>query len=125
MKTLSTSQLADIIKRKREALHLSQNDLSKLTHINRSLISRMEQKDFVPSILQLESLGRALNFELDDVFINSNTPKLDSPSPLHIAVAGTGYVGLSIATLLAQHNHVTVTFFPIFVFWAITIPFNP
>ena len=24
-----------------------------------------------------------------------------------IAVAGTGYVGMSIATLLAQHNHVT------------------
>ena len=32
---------------------------------------------------------------------------LPSPSPLRIAVAGTGYVGLSIATLLAQHNHVT------------------
>lgn len=26
---------------------------------------------------------------------------------LNIAVAGTGYVGLSLATLLAQHNHVT------------------
>ena len=26
---------------------------------------------------------------------------------MHIAVAGTGYVGMSIATLLAQHNHVT------------------
>lgn len=24
-----------------------------------------------------------------------------------IAVAGTGYVGLSLAVLLAQHNHVT------------------
>lgn len=24
-----------------------------------------------------------------------------------VAVAGTGYVGLSIATLLAQHHHVT------------------
>ena len=24
-----------------------------------------------------------------------------------IAVAGTGYVGLSIATLLSQHHHVT------------------
>ena len=28
-------------------------------------------------------------------------------SGLKIAVAGTGYVGLSIATLLAQHNQVT------------------
>lgn len=26
---------------------------------------------------------------------------------MNIAVAGTGYVGLSMATLLAQHNHVT------------------
>lgn len=25
---------------------------------------------------------------------------------LNIAVAGTGYVGLSIATLLSQHHHV-------------------
>ena len=25
----------------------------------------------------------------------------------NIAVAGTGYVGLSISVLLAQHNHVT------------------
>ena len=28
-------------------------------------------------------------------------------SNVNIAVAGTGYVGLSLATLLAQHNHVT------------------
>ena len=27
--------------------------------------------------------------------------------PYQIAVAGTGYVGLSIAVLLSQHNHVT------------------
>ena len=33
--------------------------------------------------------------------------KLSNFLTMNIAVAGTGYVGLSIATLLAQHNHVT------------------
>ena len=28
-------------------------------------------------------------------------------SDIKVAVAGTGYVGLSIATLLSQHHHVT------------------
>ena len=32
---------------------------------------------------------------------------MNNPSNLSIAVAGTGYVGLSIATLLAQHHKVT------------------
>lgn len=41
------------------------------------------------------------------VFADTAHDRLSSPSPLRIAVAGTGYVGLSIATLLAQHNHVT------------------
>ena len=31
----------------------------------------------------------------------------DTPSPFKIAVAGTGYVGLSLAVLLSQHNEVT------------------
>ena len=33
--------------------------------------------------------------------------KITNYRNMNIAVAGTGYVGLSIATLLAQHNHVT------------------
>ena len=32
---------------------------------------------------------------------------INKSTNMNIAVAGTGYVGLSIATLLAQHNHVT------------------
>ena len=58
-------------------------------------------------IPQLEQLGKTLGFEPDEVFVDNSSNKLPSPSPLNIAVAGTGYVGLSIATLLAQHNHVT------------------
>ena len=40
--------------------------------------------------------------------IHANAGKCAEPErKYNIAVAGTGYVGLSIATLLAQHNHVT------------------
>lgn len=38
---------------------------------------------------------------------NASERKLDI-SKMKIAVAGIGYVGLSIATLLAQHNQVVV-----------------
>ena len=39
--------------------------------------------------------------------VTKGTPCLLYTSSMNIAVAGTGYVGLSIATLLAQHNKVT------------------
>ncbi len=107
MKKLSTALLADIVKNKRKVLDLSQQQLADKTGINRAQLSRLEQEDYYPSIPQLEALGDILGFEVEDVFINKENKKLPSPSPLNIAVAGTGYVGLSIATLLAQHNHVT------------------
>lgn len=86
---------------------MTQKQLSDMTGINRAQLSRLEQQDYLPLIPQLESLGDALGFDLDDVFTDAKSNKLQSPAPLNIAVAGTGYVGLSIATLLAQHNHVT------------------
>ena len=107
MKKLSTTILAEIVENKRKAAKLTQVQLAEKTGINRAQLSRLEQEDYYPSIPQLEALGEALGFDLDDVFINAASKKMESPSPLNIAVAGTGYVGLSIATLLAQHNHVT------------------
>ena len=107
MKMLSTAILAEIVETKRKAAKMTQAQLAEKTGINRAQLSRLEQEDYYPSIPQLEALGEALDFELDDVFINAGNQKLESPAPLNIAVAGTGYVGLSIATLLAQHNHVT------------------
>lgn len=107
MKKLSQSLLADIVSTKRKAKNMTQQELSDKVGINRALLSRLEQQDFIPSIPQLENLAEVLDFEPSDLFINSEINKMKSPSPLNIAVAGTGYVGLSIATLLAQHNHVT------------------
>ncbi|MCI8326345.1 MAG: helix-turn-helix domain-containing protein, partial [Lachnospiraceae bacterium] len=106
MKKLSTSLLATIVTTKRKTLNMTQAQLAELTGINRSQLSRLEQEEYLPLIPQLESLGEVLGFDLDDVFINSANKKIPSPSPVKIAVAGTGYVGLSIAILLAQHNQV-------------------
>lgn len=107
MKKLSPSRLADTVVRLRKQKSMTQAQLGEATGINRALISRIEQQDFVPSIEQLENLGYVLDFDITELFTNSSSEKIASPSPLNIAVAGTGYVGLSIATLLAQHNHVT------------------
>lgn len=107
MKKLSPSLLAQIVSSKRKELNMTQKQLSGMTGINRAQLSRLEQQDYLPLIPQLEALGDALGFDLDDVFTDAKSNKLQSPAPLNIAVAGTGYVGLSIATLLAQHNHVT------------------
>lgn len=108
MKKLSQSLLASIVNSKRKEKSMTQQELGDAVGINRALLSRLEKKDFMPSITQLQNLGDFLGFEPDTLFINpKSTQKINSYSPLNIAVAGTGYVGLSIATLLAQHNHVT------------------
>ena len=105
---LSKKSLADIVTRKRKELSLTQQQLADKTGINRAMLSRLETQDYVPSIPQLESLSEVLEFDVTDVLHDGgNGENLEKVSPLNIAIAGTGYVGLSVATLLAQHNHVT------------------
>ncbi|HFC9238425.1 TPA: nucleotide sugar dehydrogenase, partial [Enterococcus faecium] len=107
-KKLSQKRLAQIIIDSRKSLKMTQQQLAVATGINRALISRLESLDFIPSIQQLESLAEVLNFEPTDLFINeSNKSNRTKHQSKNIAVAGTGYVGLSIAILLAQHNQVT------------------
>lgn len=71
MNKLSISALAETVSTKRKEKSMTQQDLSDATGINRALISRLEQKDFIPSIPQLEKLEEILGFELEEVFINS------------------------------------------------------
>ena len=69
MKTLSTAKLAETLKSKREEKGLTQEELCKLTGINRVMIGRIEHENFIPSIAQLEALSNALGFEITDIFI--------------------------------------------------------
>ena len=107
MRTFSFEILADTVKKKRKAKGMTQAELSKATGMNRSMIGRMENMTFKPSIEQLEALAQTLDFDLIDLYAEEAKPKTMPAKRYNIAVAGTGYVGLSIATLLAQHNHVT------------------
>lgn len=108
MKKLSVDKMILTIRKRRKDMNLTQADLAKATGINRVTIGRIENKEYTPSIEQLQSLGEALDFEPIDLFIEEQKNNIPLPKKKYnIAVAGTGYVGLSIAVLLAQHNHVT------------------
>lgn len=107
MKKLSPETLKELVINKRKELGLTQNDLSEKTGINRTMLSHIETLEYIPSIAQLESLAEVLDFEVTDVFKEEKVKvEVKKMKQYNIAVAGTGYVGLSIATLLAQHNHV-------------------
>ena len=108
MKKISKELLAKIVKEKRSELNITQNRLSELSEINRAMLSRIENGNYLPTIEQLEKLGEVLNFDFDDLFEKEVIEKERLvKEPCKIAVAGTGYVGLSLAVLLAQHNKVT------------------
>ena len=105
MKHLSLKLLAGTVAGRRKALKLSQAALSERTGINRSILSRLEAGDYSPSVDQLLALSAALGFPTSDVIVDDEAA-VPSVGRQKIAVAGTGYVGLSLAVLLSQHNDV-------------------
>lgn len=107
MKSLSPQLLSRVVTEKRKTLRLTQAELAKQTGINRSLISKLEDGKFTPSVDQLLALTDSLGFDISEVCVAENNAETPLLRQYKIAVAGTGYVGLSLAVLLAQHNTVT------------------
>ncbi|MCH4034973.1 MAG: nucleotide sugar dehydrogenase [Lachnospiraceae bacterium] len=120
---LNTQKLAKIVLERRKKVGLTQAALSEATGINRTMISHIEDGNYVPSLAQLTALANALSFDPDEIFEKGEERSeaaeeagedktrgrlpLPAGKKFRIAVAGTGYVGLSLATLLSQHSHVT------------------
>ncbi len=110
MKKFSPNKMVKTITKLRKDRGLTQAQLAAITGINRGMLSRLESYDYIPSIEQLQTLAEVLNFEITDFFEDeeaSPSLKRTVDKKYNIAVAGTGYVGLSMAVLLSQHNHVT------------------
>ncbi|MBU3189777.1 helix-turn-helix domain-containing protein [Clostridium bowmanii] len=70
MKKLFTIKLAKIIKIKHEDKKLTQDQLCEITGLNRLMIGRIERQNFIPSIIQLQSLVSTLEFEITDMFVD-------------------------------------------------------
>ena len=91
---------------RRKSLGFSQSELAEKTGIDLGSLSELERGDRVPSVDQLLSLSEVLGFFPDEVFSDGSAAAVSVPRK-KVAIAGTGYVGLSLAVLLSQHHDVT------------------
>ena len=106
MKHLSLKLLAAVIRDRRKALGLSQAALSELTDIHCSVLSGLEKGEYSPFADQFLALSEVLGFRHADVLAD-DAEEIKKTGRMKIAVAGIGYVGMSLAVLLSQHNDVT------------------
>jgi len=81
--TISMSKLSKIVTEKRRVLDLTQNDIQKLTGINRLMIGRLEKGEFLPSLPQLNKLTEVLEFSINDILDDSHEQNV------YVAMRGT------------------------------------
>ena len=82
MKKLSAAKLAETVVTLRKKQNMTQLQLAQSAGMNRSMLSRLESGEYIPSIGQLQSLASVLGFEPTDMFseqpAKESEPVLDS-----------------------------------------------
>lgn len=108
MKKFSHDLLIAAVREGRKAKGWNQTKLSAKTGINRSILSRLEQGTYSPSLDQLDSLAEALEFDVSSLYIDTDKHAEEKAPHYNIAVTGSGNLKLSLAALLSKQHHVTV-----------------
>ena len=94
MRNFSISKLAETILAQRKALNLTQQELADKAGINRSMLCRLENQDYVPSMDQLTRLANTLQFDVTDVFIEYSRPVFHRVVPEQGSVYTSGFKDL-------------------------------
>ena len=78
MKKMSIEKFMETVHHLRKEKGLTQAQLAAATGINRAMIDRMESKDYVPSMEQMQALGGTLGFEVD-MFVEDGATEENAP----------------------------------------------
>lgn len=76
MKKLSIDKLVSTIHTLRKEKGLTQAQLADATGINRAMIGRIENKDYIPTVEQMQAMAEVLGFEVVDMAYFGFTNKL-------------------------------------------------
>lgn len=71
MKRMSQEKMVAIVKQLRKTKNLTQEQLSAETGINRQMIGRLENSEYMPSISQLEKLAEILGLDITDLYVEN------------------------------------------------------
>ena len=74
MNKLSSALLSQTVISLRKSIGISQAELAEAANMNRSMLSRLEQQKYIPSIDQLQKLGEILGFEPSSLFVPDPKP---------------------------------------------------
>ena len=107
MRIFSSVLFADTLFAKMKEKKLSLSGLASQAGISRRALSDFLSGEAKPGLEQLEALAEKLDFDPAAMFVQKTEESAPIEKRYRIAVAGTGYVGLSLAVLLAQYHDVT------------------